>query len=188
MSQKLGANQTLLRSVQKYAEYGWSVFQLIERNGKLKPLTKAKEGGARWDATTDFGEIKQRWTKNSNAGIGIVTGKKSGLLVVDVDSMEGHGVDGLTSLRALTEKHEDLPDTVMANMPSGGRHVYFKYPVNRKINIGAGIIAQGIDHRANGDFIVAPPENPPALAAGINLEQARVIADLYFGGGCHGWS
>jgi len=186
MSQKLGANQTLLRSVQKYAEYGWPVFQLIERNGKLLPLTKAKDGGASWDATIDLGEIRQRWTQNFNAAIGIVTGNKSSLLVVDVDSMEGHGVDGLTSLRALTEKHEDLRDKVMANTPSGGRHVYFKYPLNCKINIGAGIIAQGIDHGANGDFIVAPPKKPLALAAGINLEQARVIADLYFGGGCHG--
>ena len=58
-----------LEAALEYAKHGWPVFQTFIQNGKLLPVSCAKDGGPRWDATTDPKEIKWRWTINPNAGV-----------------------------------------------------------------------------------------------------------------------
>ena len=79
-------------------------------------------------------------------------GKRSGLIVLDVDVAHG----GLQSLAQLEHAHEPLPDTPTVTTGSGGRHYYFRCPVGQSIGNRAGI-RPGIDVRGNNGYVVAPP-------------------------------
>ena len=150
-----------LQAALGYAKRGWPVFQTYLQGGKLLPASAAKDGGPLWDATTDPEEIKRRWTINPNAGVGIATGRVGGILVVDLDTQEGHGRDGYASLAKLVVGKDTIPKTLSVATPSGGRHLYFKYPAGRSIKNGASKIAQGIDHRGNGGYVNAVPSVRP---------------------------
>jgi hypothetical protein len=105
------------------------------------------------DATTDAGTIgswSRRWP---NSNVGIVTGPRSGLLVIDVDPRHGGG----EALAALEREHGQLPETVEAVTGSGGRHIVFAYPAQHVIRNSAGRLGRGLDVRGDGGYIVAPP-------------------------------
>src|ERR1700733_15394213 len=80
------------------------------------------------DATNDEAQIRAWWTENPYANIGLATGH-GGLIVLDedcgVDEKTGQPKVGPASLRALIEANAPLPDTLVANTGSGGRHFYF---------------------------------------------------------------
>ncbi|MDG1738715.1 MAG: bifunctional DNA primase/polymerase [Paracoccaceae bacterium] len=144
-----------------FARRGWPVFALDfkkDHSGKWKPhpTTSQKTNGKRWGATTDRDEICRRWENNPTLGIGIATGPESELLVLDIDTEAGHGKNGPASLRTLEAEHDPLPNTVEVCTPSGGRHLYFKYP-HRKVGIDAGKVGPGLDHRGDGGYVVAAP-------------------------------
>ena len=54
--------------------------------------------GQRWGATRDPKQIRKDWKRWPEANVGVVTGAESGIFVVDVDTVEGHGVDGIAPL------------------------------------------------------------------------------------------
>jgi putative DNA primase/helicase len=82
-------------------------------------------------------------------GVGIVTGPLSGILVLDVDGPEGE-----TELK----KHGH-PITPMVRTASGGLHLYFRHP---DAEIRTGIrVAPGLDVKASGGYVVAPPSVGP---------------------------
>jgi hypothetical protein len=83
-------------------------------------------------------------------GVGVATGSRSGLLVVDLDRKKG--VDGVASLRRLGE----LPETVGVATPSGGFHVYLQYP-DFTVGNSVSMIGPGIDIRGEGGYVVMPP-------------------------------
>ena len=150
-----------LKAALEYGKRGWPVFQTVIQGGKFLPASAAKDGGPRWDATTDPQEIKRRWTIKPNAGVGIATGQTAGILVIDIDTMKGHGEDGYASLAELEACNGLIPDTLSVTTPSGGRHLYFKYPAGCNIGNGASKIAKGIDHRGDGGYVNAVPSVRP---------------------------
>jgi hypothetical protein len=76
--------------------------------------------------------------------------------VVDADSIEGHGIDGLSNLFHLELQHGPLPQTLKARTPSGGEHFFFRDPEG-KMKSTAGVLAPGVDTRGVGGMIVLPP-------------------------------
>ena len=66
-----------------YAARGLAVFPLVP--GAKRPLTR---NGLK-DATTETALLTAWWTLNPDAGIGIRTGKISGVAVLDVDGPDG---------------------------------------------------------------------------------------------------
>lgn len=86
-------------------------------------------------------EVKEWWTKYPDANIGLITGKISGITVIDIDTQHGGTTDG-------------LPLTLASRTGNGGWHFFYKY--EEGITVGAGI-RQGIDVRGDGGYIVAPP-------------------------------
>ena len=52
-------------------------------------------------ATTDYATIRRWWTKTPEASIGIATGSRSGVIVLDVDPRNG----GLRSIEELEQEH-----------------------------------------------------------------------------------
>ncbi|MBS0229400.1 MAG: AAA family ATPase [Proteobacteria bacterium] len=77
-----------------------------------------------------------------------------GLFVLDVDVK--HGTNGVDTLRGLEVKHGELPPTLTADTPSGGRHYVFRKPEGVKLGNRVSVLP-GLDVRAAGGFIVAEP-------------------------------
>jgi len=105
------------------------------------------------DATTDERTIRAWWARWRDAGIGIPTGKASGLLTVDIDPRHG----GDCSLTELIEAHGQLPETMEVRTGGGGHHIIFAYPQGAEIRNSAGKLGEGIDVRGEGGYNVAPP-------------------------------
>jgi len=132
----------MLESALKYCQMGFSV---IPVRADKKPLISWQEYTKR-RATPE--EIKAWWQKWPQAMIGIVTGKISGLFVIDCDTQAG-----FDAIQAL------LPDSLVlpiSRTPRGGWHLYFKYPENSTLTIAAGIMP-GVDYRGESGYVVAPP-------------------------------
>jgi hypothetical protein len=136
-----------LQSALDLAARGFAVFPL-RPNSKL-PLLRG------WPelATTDTSQIQKWWMKHPDANIGIATGEKSGILVIDVD-----GEPGRASLAILESKHGALPPTrtVKSIRPDRGEHRYFKFPAGIRIKNSASKVGAGIDVKSSGGQTVGP--------------------------------
>ena len=153
--------QTCLDDALRYASYGWPVFPCHSaRSGVCSCRLRAdcrhpaKHPHTRHglkDATIDLRQIKKWWGKWPDANVAIVTGADSDLLVIDVD--QAHG--GPDSLEALLKRLDRLPDHPIAQTGGGGTHRVFQHPGCRVPSRQA--VAEGIDIRADGAYIIAPP-------------------------------
>lgn len=134
----------------KYSQLGWHTFQ-------LKPRDKVPT--VRWAdvATAEANMITGWWEHNPNANVGIACGKRSGIVVLDVDADH----DGFESLAELAINHGALPETWTSKTGSGGRHIFFAYPENASIRNSAGKLGRGLDIRGDGGYVVAPPSIHP---------------------------
>jgi len=110
--------------------------------------------------------VRKWWQGNPTANIGIVTGKQSGIVVVDVDSDDG-----------MNELEKYLPETMVtpvAQTPKG-KHFYFAYTdglVNRAR------VLQDCDVRTDGGYIIAPPGSNGnggryAWMPGLSIEEVK---------------
>ena len=139
-----------------YAKRGWHVFPAPP--GEKKSYKSAEySGGRQWGATTDELEVHRDFGRWPSANVGIVTGPKSDIFVIECDTTEGHDVDGIASLEALEAEYGVLPETLMAASPSGSIHRYFNYPANVTIKNSASDIGPGVDVRGDGGMVIAPP-------------------------------
>jgi hypothetical protein len=141
-----------------YASKGWHVFP-------LHPLTSTGECGCGpncrnpgkhpmvedWPnvASVDPAKIGEWWMANPERGIGIVTGERSGLTVLDVD-----GDEGAASLTKY-QNGEGMPATPCVVTRPGRFHYYFQY--NPAVKSEAGKLGAKLDTRCDGGFCVAPP-------------------------------
>jgi hypothetical protein len=155
----------ILAAALAYASHGLAVFPAPPDSKKSYKCAE-HSNGARWGATRDSAEIRADFTHWPDARIGIPTGVGNRIVVVETDTIAGHGVDGAASLAQLEAKHGALPDTRMACSPSGSVHRYFRHPgFLIKIKTTASVIGDGIDVRGDGGMVIAPPSiNPDGRA------------------------
>lgn len=146
MKVSLAPDPELLGAALGYVEKGWRVLA-VEPRGK-RPLTL---NGLK-DATLNPETIKAWWKTWPTANVGLATGAASGFWVLDCDGQEGD-----QSLRALERIHGTLQTSVMSLTGGGGCHFLFRMPLDGDIRNSAGKILPGIDVRASGGYIVAPP-------------------------------
>lgn len=128
----------------EYASRGLYVFPIVP--GDKKPACKWRD-----ESTTDQERIRAWWGKNPKANIGLDCGK-SGILAIDLDTKNGQ--DGPGNWDALGYSS----DTAMSKTPSGGFHVIYSYS-GKDIGNSASKLAQGIDVRGEGGYIVLPPSS-----------------------------
>lgn len=129
-----------------YAKSGWPVFPLTP-GGKAPLISKDSGGHGCHDATTSVALIEQWWETAPNANVGIATGKRSGLLAIDIDPRKSD-----TWLASLSEL--ELPQTFTVRTWSRGYHLYFSYPRDCGITLGANLLP-AIDWRGEGGYVVA---------------------------------
>lgn len=156
-----GSQDSCLEAALNYARGCWGVIPIYAPKGtgcscKLgpacgspgkHPLTK---NGLK-DASINEEVIRSWWKRWPTANVGIVTGSKSSLVVLDVDPSRG----GKDSLAQLIQEHGPLPTTTEAVTGGGGRHFVFAHP-GRVVRNKAGILP-GLDVRGDGGYFVAPP-------------------------------
>lgn len=104
------------------------------------------------NADTDAGIIREWWATYPDANIGVATGDVSGVVVLDIDLK----ADGEATLRNLESRFEQLPATWAVETGGGGFHFWFRMP-SADVRNSAGTIGPGIDVRANGGYVIAPP-------------------------------
>ena len=168
--------RTMLEWALYYAKKGIPVFP---RRNKI-PLTKH---GYK-DATTDQNQIKKWWTKWPKAEIGIPTGSRSGIFVVDVDI--GPNKEGMESLKKLEAEYGPMPITKIQQTPSGGLHYLFEFPKNPPPNAKLGITRHRIGKDIEtfgekGAFTIAPSEmTDETTYKWINNSQSTKLAKIPF--------
>tara|TARA_R110000824_G_scaffold192006_3_gene373958 strand:- start:310 stop:2472 length:2163 start_codon:yes stop_codon:yes gene_type:complete len=118
------------------AKKGFSIFRLTL--GKKTPSGKGWQKEAAADA--------KGWSNGQDYNIGVACG--GGLLVVDIDMKKG--VDGEAAWAALGIKESAF----QVATPSGGRHLY--YEVDEDVSNSASKIAEGVDIRGIGGYVVGP--------------------------------
>ncbi len=141
-----------------YAAHGWPVHPLygperqVPHPGKQPILNRWQE-----QASTDPDVIRGWWQRWPDSNVGLVTGPRSGLAVLDVDPRSG----GTDSLAELEERAGVLPGTVQSVTGGGGVHLLYRHP-GEPIKSRAHSLGPGLDVKADGGQIVAPPSLHPS--------------------------
>ena len=138
-----------------YVAVAWKIFPLAPR-GKLPAIPKDQGGHGVLDATCDETTIRQWWSRWPGANIGLACGL-SGLVVIDVYADHG----GWETWRALRAAHGITGDTLKSITGGGGAHFLYLAPAGLDVRNSAGKLGPGVDVRANGGYIVAPPSIHP---------------------------
>lgn len=107
---------------------------------------------ARWYG--EDGEHRNSYSMGFLTGSGCLADGLS-LLVIDVDAKDKDGRETWAQWLAVHANSME-PDTWKARTGSGGRHLYFSYPSHLRIH-NTQTKFHGIDTRAAGGFIMAPP-------------------------------
>ncbi len=100
------------------------------------------------DATTDEAAVRRWFEGGASYNIGIAAGRDTGMVILDVDPKNG-GNESIGQFK--------LPRTMEVITGSGGRHYYFAYPKEGQVRNSVNKLAPGLDVRADGGYVVAPP-------------------------------
>ena len=136
-----------------YAAAGWPVLP-VAAYGKHPLVPHGVH-----DASVDPARIRRWWRRWPDAGVGIATGGRSGLAIIDVDVKAG----GRVSLVGLRAGRGGLPFTILAHTGGGGVHLYYRQPAGVRVPNTVGRLPNvdgplpGIDLRGDGGYVVAPP-------------------------------
>lgn len=136
-----------------YADIGFAVFPL-----KVRSKYPATEHGFK-DASKDKAIIEKWWDEKPGYNIGIATGKASdGLIVIDLDIDNDKGINGYESLKDWERDNGALPETWTSITGRGGYHLLYRCSTEYQCKTG---LYDGVDIRADGGYIVAPPSIHP---------------------------
>ena len=180
------ANDTA-SAAQRYIERGWAVVQLhdvaggfcscgsadphhADAQGGKHPIAKGwQNAGLRSSAA-----VADAWARRPGANIGIVTGRASGIWVLDVDPLHG----GDKALAALVAAYGPLPETYTVRTGSGGRHYYWKMP-DFDFTTSRGQLPVGLDVRGNAGQVVAPPSYTLRGTYSVLVDVAVAVAPAW---------
>ena len=134
---------------EQYVDYGWSVLP-VKPDEKRPYMTNWLQ----YTKTKASKSSVQNWFRSlSGAGVGAVTGRISGIVVLDVESYCPTPIEELL---------KEYPTQMIARTGSGGYHLYYQYPSSATRVSNRVRIFEGADLRADGGFIVLPPTRHPS--------------------------
>jgi hypothetical protein len=141
------------------------------------------------DATQDEAQIRRFWASHPDALVGVPTGSRTGLAVIDFDTSKA----GAAAQDWLAENQAALVSTRVHQTGggSGGRHYLFSTPSGVKIRGGASVTLgkvrrDGLDIRAEGGYIIwwplhygqsGPMGDIKSLPAGL-IDERRMDLEL----------
>ena len=138
----------LQQEIAQYLTNGWSLLPV--KPFEKRPLMQnwLQYTHERADAKT----VNNWFNSLKNVGVGMVTGRISNVIVLDVES---------TCPIPIEELLKKYPTSLVSRSGSGGYHLFFQYPKNRTKVSNRVRIFDGADLRADGGFIVLPPTRHP---------------------------
>lgn len=128
----------------EYYDRGWS----------LLPLAGKQPAVSSWRAyqvSRPPLPLIKSWFDRGTTNIGIITGRVSGLAVVDCDTPED---------ASFWQDHFP-PTPLIVFTGGGGRHFYYRYPDPLDVTNRIRLLRRRIDLRGNGGYVVAPPSRHP---------------------------
>jgi predicted ATP-dependent serine protease len=137
-------------TAKSYVDLGWSIFPVNikwddeKKKYDKKPAVAWKDYQTRQPTEE---ELHIWFDESSYNGLGLVTGKISGVVVVDVEK---------SGLNLIDELH--LDSGRISKTISGGRHYFYKWPgveINNTVRIGD----KDMDFRGDGGFVAIPPSH-----------------------------
>src|SRR5438477_1643668 len=167
-----------------YASLGWRILpNHVFINGKCSCYLKEKCKSAgkhprieNWPqkATTEVQQLEDWFVRMyPNGNIGIATGPKSNIVVLDIDVKDG----GIETWKELAKKYNYVPNTPEAQTGSGGYHLFYKSPKRIQVPTKARLISGvGIDVRGEGGQAVLPPSINSSGAYGWS-EDPWILSD-----------
>lgn len=151
MMRNVATEESLASAALRYANLGIPVFPCVP--GGKQPLTHS----GFHDATSSAPMVHHWWDRTPEANIGLPTGLRTGIGVVDVD-LHGDGSGFAAFERARTSGLADGWGWLVRT-PSGGLHAY--YPIGHGDDAGEQRSWQApsahVDFRGDGGYIIAPP-------------------------------
>lgn len=130
--------------IEEYVDSGWSILPV--KPDEKRPYMANWLQYTRTRATKDM--VNNWFVSLSGAGVGVVTGRISNMVVLDIESWCPVPVDELL---------KKYPTQMIARSGGGGYHLFYQYPQNvGKVSNRVGIF-EGADLRADGGFLVLPP-------------------------------
>lgn len=162
----------VLRSVERwstlaaamiYINLGWYVFPVhsVDEEGQCTCGTPDCANAGKHpatphgfkDATLDLAQVKRLFKPRPVPfNIGIATGKRSGITVIDIDM--GPGKVGAETWAKLIQEHGEA-ETLRSRTGSGGMHLVFAYDASLKT--GNNRLGQHVDVKNNGGCIIVAP-------------------------------
>ena len=153
-----------------YAALGFPVIPLRVKN-KMAILYRWGETASNdpervkdwWDPSKqndniDRDGVNHPFYGNPNFNIGILCGRRSGLLVVDVDEDDEKDKHGGEVVAEWEQVHGEFKQSWSVASPRGGTHFYYHHAGEIRKSENEDL---AIDIRANGGYIVAPPSIHP---------------------------
>jgi len=138
-------NNKHLEYALRYIEKGWSIIP-IKPKSKLPMMDSWK---LHQEMRLTKAQAQKIWGDTPEAGIALVCGEISGVIVVDIDNKGGTPDHGLT-----------LPMTLCAKSGGGGQHIFYKW---RKGLIGAKVgFRKNVDIRSDASYIIIAPSVHPS--------------------------
>lgn len=146
-------SESLYRFLIDYTEAGFSLVPLVLSGEKKKPVP----GWGGWQYR-DHREAL-RYLEQKPGNVGIITGKRSRLVVLDYDNAEA----GLAFSEAYYDRTGARPTTIQSGGKRGGLHYYFSLREGERVN--GRVIRQGGEKVgeliAEGGLVMAPPSLHP---------------------------
>ena len=158
-------NSSMLTQALVYLGRGWSVVpaHTVDPSGQcscrhIECNSPGKHPRIRWaqyqitPATAEQGASwwSRRGWEGSN--IAVVTGRVSGLVVIDIDPRHG----GDESVRANPEQFRGCAHQALTG--GGGTHYYYTHPLDADISNAVNLLP-GVDVRGDGGYVIAPPSS-----------------------------
>ena len=113
----------------------------------------AKHPRVRWEtlmeAPATEADIEAWWRRWPDANVGVVTGRVSGVVVLDVDPRNG----GDRLLESFEARWGALPATVEAHTGGGGRHLW----LSSGEQLPSAVLAPGLELKAEHAVVTVPP-------------------------------
>jgi hypothetical protein len=120
------------------------------------------------------GQAREWWGRSPDSGVALRTGGACHLVVVDVDPAHG----GRETAARLADRYGPWPATLTVATGGGGWHWYFQSAEGGLRNAAGGALGAGVDLRADGGIVVAPP-SPHASGRRYHVEDpAATVAPL----------
>ena len=141
-------NNDIVDRALEYVNLGWSILP-VRPDDKRPYMTNWLQYQK---IRADRNLVTSWFSSLSNAGVGLVTGRISGVVVLDVEH------DCPIPIEDILRKY---PTGMVSKSGGGGRHLFYNYPrgvgrISNRVRI-----FDGADLRADGGFIVLPPTRHP---------------------------